>query len=96
MNVFLFSHGPMTITLADVLMLIGLNISGLVTPPFLLLDQVTHKLLTKDVRGWSKYMYTHVKIGSIDDREYVTFLKMCLRSLYYVDQHLGQLPITKV
>lgn len=39
MNAFLFSHEPMTPTLADVLMLTGLNISGPVTP-FHLLDQV--------------------------------------------------------
>lgn len=50
MNAFLFSHAPMTMTLADVLMLTGLNVVGLVTP-FCLLEQVTHKLVTKDVGG---------------------------------------------
>lgn len=64
MNAFMFAHGPMTTNLANVIMLTGMSISHPVTP-FQLLDQTTHKLLTKDVRGWKKYISTHSKTGSV-------------------------------
>ena len=58
LNAFVFAHGLMSITLADVLMLTGLKITGPVTP-FDLLDKTTHRLKTKDVSGWSGYISAH-------------------------------------
>jgi len=48
LNAFLFAHGSMAITLANVVMLTGLNVIGPVTP-FNLLDKPTHRLQTKTI-----------------------------------------------
>jgi len=72
----------MTITLADVVMLTGLNITGPVTP-FNLLDKPTHRLQTKDVGGWAGYISAHAKTGSVDDREHTTFLNMWLEKFVF-------------
>src|SRR5688572_29652534 len=50
LNAFLFGHGSMTPTLADVLMLTGLDISSADTP-FDLLIKPTHRLETKAIGG---------------------------------------------
>ncbi|RLN40972.1 hypothetical protein C2845_PM01G49580 [Panicum miliaceum] len=51
LNAFLFGHGPMTPTLADVLMLTGLDISSPDTP-FDYLIKPTHRLEKKGIGGW--------------------------------------------
>lgn len=61
------------------------NISYLVVP-FHLLEQTTHKLFPKEVGVWSKYIASHMKIGSVGDREHATFLNMWLDKFVFVDQ----------
>ena len=52
-NAFIFGHGPMTITLADVFMLTGLNITGPLKL-YDLLNKVSHKLhKIKECSGWT-------------------------------------------
>ena len=79
LNAFVFGHGPMTITLADVYMLIGLRIIGSIQPYDFL--NVGYKKLAKisDCIGWASYILNHIGDGStISEREYVAFLNMWL------------------
>jgi hypothetical protein len=64
LNAFLFGHGPMTPTLADVLMLTGLNISALDTA-FTLLAKTAHKLDTKNIGSWKGYIDHHARTGKV-------------------------------
>lgn len=56
-NTFIFYHGPMTITLPDILMLIGLKIIGSINPHDLL---ASRKKLAKifEISNWTKYITT--------------------------------------
>ena len=56
LNTFIFGHGPMTITLADVYMLTGLKITGLMQP-YELLGAGSKKLVKiSDCIGWASYI----------------------------------------
>jgi hypothetical protein len=83
LNAFLFGHGPRTMTLADVLLLTGLDISSSDTlfsyrgvKPF-------HRLKTKNVGGWAGYITEHMKDGTVIDREHVAFPNMWLEKLVF-------------
>ena len=60
LNAFVFGHGPMTITLADVYMLIGLRIIGSMQPYDFL--SASSKKLAKisDYTGWASYILNHI------------------------------------
>ena len=55
LNAFLFGHGPMTPTLADVVLLTGLNISSPDTP-FRLLAATSRRLDTRGIGGWKGFI----------------------------------------
>jgi hypothetical protein len=57
-NAFLFRHGPMSPTLADVHMLTGLSIPGQIKP-FSLLTKPSYKLDSVRTRGWYQYINIH-------------------------------------
>ena len=83
LNAFLFGYGPMTPTLADVLMLTDLDISSPDTP-FNYLVKLTHQLETKGIGGWKGYINKNMRTGTILEREYTTFLMMWLeKHLFY-------------
>ena len=85
LNAFIFGHGPMTITLADVYMLTGLRITGSMQP-YEYLSAGSKKLAKiADCTGWAGYILNHVEDGSaISEREYVAFLNMWLeRFIFY-------------
>jgi hypothetical protein len=88
LNAFLFGHGLMTPTLADVLMLIGLNISA-PDPAFTLLAKTSHKLDTKNIGGWKGYTNRHAWTGSISDREHKTFLNKWLEKFIFCGKTVG-------
>src|SRR5688572_12076949 len=88
LNAFLFGHGPMTPTLADVLMLTGLDISSPDTP-FDFLNKPTHQLETKGIGGWKGYINKNMKTGPIGDREYTTFLTMWLEKHFFYGKAVG-------
>lgn len=88
LNAFAFAQGPMTLKQDDVIMLTDLNINHPVTP-FWLLDPVTHKLPTRDVGGWAKYVTAYSITGSVDDREHCTFLNMWLEKFIFCGSTLG-------
>ena len=64
LNAFVFGHGPMTITLADVYMLTSLRITGLMQPYDFL--SAGSKKLAKilDCTGWASYILNHIGDGS--------------------------------
>ena len=77
-NVFLFRQGPLSPTLADVHMLIVLNIAGQVNP-FNLLVKPFVKLDSIRTRGWSPYIISHKSDNRcVSDREHIAFLNMWL------------------
>jgi len=63
LNAFIFGHGPMTITLADVYMLTGLRITGSMQPYDYL--SAGSKKLAKiaDCTGWVSYILNHIEDG---------------------------------
>ena len=60
LNAFVFCHGPMTITLANVYMLTGIRITGSMQPYDFL--SVGSKKLAKisDCIGWTSYILNHI------------------------------------
>jgi hypothetical protein len=89
LNAFLFGHGPMTLALADVLQLIGLDVSS---PDVLFSrrnDKPSHKLKTKNVGGWSSYIVEHMKEGTVSNREHVAFLNMWLQKFVFCGKSFG-------
>ena len=60
LNAFIFCHGPITITLADVYMLIGLRITGSMQP-YDFLSAGSKKLAKiSDCIGWASYILNHI------------------------------------
>ena len=88
LNAFLFGHGPMTPTLADVLMLTGLNISA-PNSPFDLLSKPSHRLMTKNVGGWKGYINHHARTRSVGDRDHAAFLNMWLKKFIFCGKTVG-------
>ena len=88
LNAFIFGHSPMTPTLADVLMLTGLNISAPQTLSSFL-TKPSHKLETKKVSGWKGYITHHSRSGPVTDREHVAFLTMWLEKFIFYGKTVG-------
>lgn len=78
----------MTTTLADVLILTGLNI---IAPDFAhnLLSKPSHRLETRNVGGWKGYMDHHARTGPITDKEHTTFLNMWLERFVFCGKTVG-------
>ena len=60
-NAFVFGHGPMTITLADVYMLIGLRITGSMQPYEYLSARSKKLAKISDYTGWASYILNHIR-----------------------------------
>jgi hypothetical protein len=75
-NAFLFGHGPMSPTLADVYMITGLDVLGSVYP----WDYKGSSRQTgvKPGSGYKLYIQNHMKDGPLGDVEYRAFLNMWL------------------
>ena len=90
LNAFVFGHGPMTITLADIYMLTGLRIIGSMQPYDFL--SVRSKKLAKisDCTGSANYILNHIGDGStVDGREHVAFLNMWLEKFIFCGSSCG-------
>ena len=90
LNAFIFCHGPMTITLADVHKLTGLRITGSMQPYDYL--SAGSKKLTKisDCIGWASYILNHIGDGStVSEREYVAFLNVWLERFIFCGSSSG-------
>jgi len=88
LNAFLFGHGPMTITLADIEMLTCLNITGPLIP-YKLLNKGSHKLKPKECSGWFGYISTHMRSEVVTDKEHVAFLNMWLERFIFCGSSCG-------
>ena len=90
LNAFVFCHGLMTITLADVYMLTGLRIIGSMQPYDFL--SARSKKLAKiwDCTGWTSYILNHIGDGStIAEKEHVAFLNMWLERFIFCGSSCG-------
>ena len=90
LNDFIFGHGPMTITLADVYMLTGLRITGPMQP-YELLGAGSKKLAKiSDYTGWESYIQNHIgNESTVSEREYVAFLNMWLERFIFCGSSCG-------
>jgi hypothetical protein len=75
-NAFLFGHGPMSPTLADVYMITGIDISGSVHPWDF--RGSTRQTGVKSGSGYKYYIQNHMKDGPLGEVEYRAFLNMWL------------------
>ena len=90
LNAFVFGHGPINITLADVYMLTDLRITGLMQPYDFL--SAGSKKLAKilDRIGWASYILNHIRDRStVAEREHVAFLNMCLERFIFCGSSCG-------
>jgi hypothetical protein len=88
LNAFLFGHGPMTPTLAEVLLLTGLDVSSLDVHFSRQNDKPSHQK-TKNLGGWSGYIVEHMKEGIVSNREHVAFLNMWLEKFVFYGKSFG-------
>ena len=90
LNAFVFGHGLMTITLANIYILIGLRITGSMQP-YDFLSAGSKKLAKiSDCTGWASYILNHIGDGStVDDREHVAFLNMWLEKFIFCGSSCG-------
>jgi len=77
LNAFVFGHGPASPTLADVLMLTGLDMST-ADNSHLFDTKPSSKVETRAIGGWSRYIQNYRKTGSVGEREQAIFLNMWL------------------
>jgi hypothetical protein len=87
---FLFGHGPMTPTLMDVVMIIGLEIAS--PSPFAFrLSEVPFKLSSKiECTNWGAYLNQHIKIkGPITEKEHTAFLNLWLEHFIFCGPSLA-------
>lgn len=83
------SHGPMTPTLANVMMITGLNIT---TPDifFSFPAKATHRIESRNIGAWKGYISTYSKsIGSVDSKEHSAFLNMWLEKYILCGKSVG-------
>jgi len=90
LNAFVFGHGPMTITLADVYMLTGLNVTGSVQPYEYFSARSKKLAKISDCTGWASYILNHIRDESnVSEREYVAFLNMWLERFVFCGSSCG-------
>jgi hypothetical protein len=73
-NAFLFDHGPMSPTLADVYMITGLRVTGTVYPHKN--KGSSRQTGVKTGVGYKRYIQNYMSDGPLSDVEYKAFLNM--------------------
>jgi len=87
-NVFVFGHGPASPTLADVLMLTGLEIAT-ADDSHLFDSKPSSKVETRSIGGWLGYIQKYRKMGSVRQREHAIFLNMWLDKFIFCGRSAG-------
>jgi len=87
-NAFIFGHGPTSITLADVLMLTGLDIATS-DDGHLFVRKAERKVETRNIGGWSGYIQKYQKMGPVGQREHATFQNMWLDKFILCGRSVG-------
>jgi len=88
LNAFLFGHGPASPTLADVLMLTGLEIAT-ADDSHLFDSKPERRVETCNIGGWSGYIQKYQKTGPVGQREHATFLNMWLDKFVFCGRSVG-------
>ena len=90
LNTFVFGHGPMTITLADIYILTGLRITGPMQPYEYLSAGSKRLAKISDCSGWTSYIMNHIGDEStVSEREHVAFLNMWLERFIFYGSSYG-------
>ena len=90
LNAFVFCHGPMTITLADVYMLTSLRITRSMQPYDYLSADSKKLAKISDCTGWASYIMNHIgDVSTVSEREYVAFLNMWLERFIFCGSSFG-------
>jgi len=77
LNAFMFGHDPASPTLADVLMLTGLDVSSTDSTHFFA-TKPSAKVETRSIGGWSGYIKKYQRTCPVNIKEQTTFLNMWL------------------
>jgi hypothetical protein len=87
-NAFMSGHGLASPTLADVLMLTGLDIST-ADDGKLFNRKSNYKVDTRNIGGWRGYIYKYRQTGSVSQREQTIFLNMWLDKFIFCGRSVG-------
>ena len=90
LNAFVFGHGPMTITLANVNMLTSLRITRSMQPYEYLSAGFKKLAKISDCIGWASNILNHIGDESnVSEREHVAFLNMWLERFVFCGSSCG-------
>jgi len=80
LNCFIFGAGPMTPTLMDVVMILGLDVRSPCPSPFSLAECSFKNIVDKNnIRNWSQYIHQHNKqSGPVSEKEHTAFRNLWL------------------
>jgi len=88
LNAFVFGHGPASPTLADELMLTGLDIST-ADSSHIFDTTPSAKVETRAIGGWSGYIQKYRRMGPVNIKEQTTFLNMWLDKFVFCGRSAG-------
>jgi len=87
-NAFIFVHSLASPTLANVVMLTGLDIAT-ADDGQLFGHKAKHNVETRNIGGWSGYIQKYQRIGSVGQREHAIFLNMRLEIFIFCGRSVG-------
>ena len=88
LNAFVFGHGPTSPTLADVVMLTGLDVSSADSTHFFD-TKPSAKVETRSIGGWSGYIQKYKRTGLVNKKEQTSFLNMWLDKFEFCGRSAG-------
>jgi len=88
LNAFVFGHGPASPTLADVVMLTGLDVSAADSTHFFD-TKPSAKVETRSIGGWSGYIQKYKRTGPVNIKEQTSFLNMWLDKFVFCGRSAG-------
>ena len=92
LNAFMFGHGPASSTLADVVMLTGLDVS-FADSTHLFDTKPSVKVETRSIGGWWGYIQKYQRTGPVNIKEQTTFLNMWLDKFVFCGRSVGPTSI---
>ena len=86
----MFGCGPMTPTLMDIVIILGLDIHS-TCPSSFALTECSHKIVDKaTARNWGQYIDHHHKLkGTVNHQEHTTFLNLWLDHFLFCGSSLA-------
>jgi len=88
LNAFVFGHGSASPTLADVLMLTGLDVST-AHSSHIFDTTPSAKVETRAIGGWSGYIQKYSRTGPVNIKKQTTFLNMWLDKFVFCRRSAG-------